>query len=120
MSCLIPASRDAAACGGLVPTTSPPTYPAIEGRIVQTVDAVRARAPAARVVLVGYLTIVGRAGACAPLDLDADEAARAAAVLVALEDSSARLPGGPVPSSSRCRTSRPRTTRATTARGSTA
>jgi lysophospholipase L1-like esterase len=95
VSCLITASRSAEACGRVVPTSSP-TYAGIGRNIEQTLDAVTARAPDARVVLVGYLTIVGGAGDCAPLGLDEAGAQRAADVMDALEDtqrSAARASG---------------------------
>lgn len=85
VTCLIPQSRTARVCQQLVPPKVRPSYPAIQDKIVSTLDAVTARAPTARVVLVGYLRIVDGSRACPRLRLDKDEAARAAAIMDALE-----------------------------------
>ncbi|MET0930523.1 MAG: SGNH/GDSL hydrolase family protein [Aeromicrobium sp.] len=86
VSCLITVSRSAEACDRVVPSTSPPMYPTILANLASTLDAVAATAPRARIVLVGYLTIVGGTGDCDPLALDAAGAERAAAVMDALEN----------------------------------
>lgn len=90
VSCLIPTSRAPKVCDELVPADESAGYPTIEDAIVDALDAIGDRAPAARVVLVGYLTIVGSGEACPALQLDADQAAQVAGILDALETTQRR------------------------------
>lgn len=73
---VVDSRRPAGEACAQVPEPAPVDYARVEDRIAAVVDQVHARAPAARVVLVQYLTLVGEAP-CATAPLGAADAALA-------------------------------------------
>ncbi|MBC7630275.1 SGNH/GDSL hydrolase family protein [Aeromicrobium sp.] len=78
--CLLPATATDAMCQEFASTYMPTVYDASRDRVSAIVEKVRAKAPKARIVLVGYLRIVPEEGQCATLPLT--ETRRAAAFMV--------------------------------------
>lgn len=82
-SCLFPAYRSSDGCRTFAEEQGPQILVTTRAAITRTIEAVQRRAPAARVVVVGYLRILPSSGACpsmsiAPADVaQADRAQRA-------------------------------------------
>jgi lysophospholipase L1-like esterase len=67
--CLIPATANDSQCRTFVSTYMPNVYPQTRDNVVDLLGEIKARAPHARVVLVGYLRIAPEQGSCALLPL---------------------------------------------------
>ncbi|AZG46039.1 SGNH/GDSL hydrolase family protein [Gordonia insulae] len=87
------AITDRVCSGGrtVAPEPTPAAYQRVERRIIRAVEAVRARAPHARIVLVDYLPIVGTSSTtCAALPLSPSEIAQTRRVFDGLTDATSR------------------------------
>ena len=80
------AQQGTAACASFVDDTEPGLLSTTGASIVRVLDAVRARAPRAKVLLVGYLSILPPSGTCNAVPLSSANAARGAVAEKALDD----------------------------------
>lgn len=73
------------ACGSFVRDSAPKILATTQPAIVELVDAVRAKAPDARIVLVGYLRIMPQTGTCESVGIPAAEVASVVSAEEALD-----------------------------------